>query len=146
MKRRLRDGYTDYSGVMEFVVLTVLRISILTFSVLLVIKYRSVDIDGVVTTFDLCVSVTEPGQYTVLSDTELICDTDTVYYMVEQMKEEGYDLSVVSMDKFTLEVVLENDDYVHHIRYVSTGKLTCISSPYEKSYIPLTYIYERGID
>ena len=118
MMKRLKDGYTKDTP--ELVFFIIMRIVLLILVLLLLCKYTKVSIIGTVSIFNLDVGVSTVGQYTILSDTEIVCDTNTVYYIIKQMEEDGYKLMVVNS--------------------------TCISSPYEKSYLPFTYIYEKSIN
>lgn len=144
MMKRLKDGYTKDTP--ELVFFIIMRIVLLILVLLLLCKYTKVSIIGTVSIFNLDVGVSTVGQYTILSDTEIVCDTNTVYYIIKQMEEDGYKLMVVNSTDKKLDFILERSDYVHHLLYVMSGKLTCISSPYEKSYLPFTYIYEKSIN
>lgn len=144
MMKRLKDGYTKDTP--DLVFFMVVRSVLLILVLLLLRKYTKVSVVGTVSVFNLEVDVSTVGQYTILSDTEIVCDTNTVYYIIKQMEEDGYKLTVVNSTEKKLDFILERSDYVHHLLYVTSGKLTCISSPYEKSYLPFTYIYEKSIN
>lgn len=78
MMKRLKDGYTK--DIPELVFFMIVRSVLLILVLLLLCKYTKVSVIGTVSNFNLEVDVSTVGQYTILSDTEIMCDTNTVYY------------------------------------------------------------------
>lgn len=106
-------------------------------------KHYETNIQASIDKLHLNMQEQEIGFYSIVSDTTIKCDLKTVSAMVVRMCNDGYTLETCEETYDTIEMILTNDNEIHHLRYLSNGDLTNISAPYEKSYVPFTYIYEK---
>lgn len=118
-------------------------LGIVVLSYLVVKRWYSIDLITNKGNIELLEHVEGDVLYSIINDSSIKCDLTTLTRLVDKMQQDGYEIVMQKGDSKSLEIILRNDEMVHHMKYVSNGVLTNISSPYEKSYIPFSYIYEE---
>ena len=105
-------------------------------------RYLDVSID---VTYDDYAVVYQPtySHYEEFSRNHIICEEDTFKYVLTQLRLDGYDIKASKVDSNVECVASKADDEVtYSLSYDGYGNLICVSSDYEKSSMPFTYLIE----
>lgn len=78
--------------------------------------------------------------YDIVTDNTMNCDLATFSSIVNNMKEDGFVIESKETSKDEIDVVLSKDNQKFRIQYKRDGSFVSLGIPYEKSFIPLTYI------
>lgn len=82
-------------------------------------------------------------KYEVISDNTMTCNLATVSVILYKMRNDGFNLVKSDVSDKTIDLVVQKDDCSIRIMYGKDGSFASIASPYEKSYLPMTYINEE---
>ena len=86
----------------------------------------------------------ECGLYEMTSELNVInCDLATVSYIVQQMRDDEFEIEQVVTNKVYMDVFLNRDIDTYRLHYTKDGTLISICNNYEKSFVPFTYINEE---
>lgn len=81
--------------------------------------------------------------YSIEETNMMICDLTTVSIIINRMLEDGYSLRDIERTDKLIDVILSKDDLKIRIHYTNDGTFTSVAVPYQKSFVPLTYISEK---
>lgn len=122
----------------------VLVILVLVWCICLVVLCRRVkprvEVD---TNMYLLNEISTPMKYEVISDNTMTCNLATVSVILYKMRNDGFNLVKSDVSDKTIDLVVQKDDCSVRIMYGKDGSFASIASPYEKSYLPMTYINEE---
>lgn len=87
--------------------------------------------------------ISTPMKYEVISDNTMTCNLATISVILYKMRNDGFNLVKSDISDETIDLIVRNDDCSIRIMYGKDGSFASIASPYEKSYLPMTYISEE---
>lgn len=87
--------------------------------------------------------ISTPMKYEVISDNTMTCNLATISVILYKMRNDGFNLVKYDVSDKTIDLVVQKDDCNIRIMYGKDGSFASIASPYEKSYLPMTYINEE---
>lgn len=114
---------------------------------LLCLKYsrgEELKLVGDTTTNLLLTNINSSYNYCVLEDNRVECDLATFSNIYMNMVEDGFEMSILKDESNSdgFDILATRDDVTCRMRWLKSGYLANISKPYEKSYLPVTYIIE----
>jgi hypothetical protein len=85
----------------------------------------------------------KPIDYEIISDNTMTCNLATVSNVIANMENDGFAITEAKAATDSLDIILSRDDCKIRVYYQIDGNFASIAVPYEKSYLPITYINEN---
>lgn len=106
-------------------------------------RYNPISIEIDNTEFYLLDEVSENSYLQRYSENTGKTDLVGISNIILNMLDDGYKIQNYKNTGDYIDIILQNNDEVHRLYFNKEYELTVISSPYNKSIVPYTYINER---
>lgn len=124
----------------------VLVIELLVICVLVLLYERGTEVKlvGDTTTNLLLADIGNEYNYCISTDNTMECDLATISSIYKNMVNAGFEITMLKDvdNEKGLDMLAKKGDITCRMRWEKSGYFANISEPYEKSYLPLTYIIE----
>ncbi len=87
--------------------------------------------------------VSEKVHFIPYSDNTGEIDLAGLSNIIINMQNDGYKIQSLKIIDNNMDIILQNDKEVHRLYFTNENEITSISSPYNKSMVPYTYIIEK---